>query len=219
MPPIYKGPKPTNGKEVREIATRLLRRTGDGNPTHDPLKMFSSWLATEPSDYRTCKEWMLKVHPDINASTLQSWGGRGFWNLCRDIVRSEAIGKAMDKTPDLLANKFERQLRIVAKLEDAVEKTAEKIMRIPEPPIEPGKDATKEQIVQYGAELRDYRRDLRAYDASAVKALTEAIHKLAETNILLRNDGVQKHEVTTKNLHAVIVDKIKERDARFGIAD
>lgn len=192
----YTSPPMTHA-EVMAKASQVLRRQGKGAIRHDRMALFAEWLRSEPSQFRTSKCWFNGKHPEVNPGSLQKWGGRTFWNKAREVVRAEALSKAISKTPDILERKFEQQLKINVEAEGLVSKL----------------------IRQLCVELESVDSKDRKFLEARVRTLVEAVQILNENTLKLANDGVERHEVKSVNLHASIMDAIKERDARLGVVE
>ena len=125
----------------------------------------------------------------------------------------------LEKMPNMLEKKFEKQFKVITKLEDVIEKSADRLLIEPEPPIEPGNIATDEQRKQYKLDLAEYKRAKSEHHAEALKTLAEAVEKLVDSNLKLRNAGVQKIESKSLNLHGSMMEAMKTRDQQYGIKD
>lgn len=213
MPPLTHDQAVARFRELLSVGSARKRyRRSDA---HDWLGLFAEWVRTDVGQYPNVSHFLKAkgIHPN----SLERKGGRQFWNNCRDSVRVKAMIKSVNAAPAEMAKKFDKQLRIVANLEDAIIESTRKMQQPPDEPEPPGPAATASDLAQYKAELKAYRRELRAHNADAVKTLTEAMHKLAETNLMFQNEGVMKARVETVNIHAVLVDSMRQRDQKYGV--
>lgn len=149
-----------------------------GGVAHDRKALFSEWL---PSQDVSLAAFLKRK--GIHKTSVTKWGGARIWLDARDAFREKAMNKAITSAELSLEKKYEKQLRIVGKLEDVIEKQADKLLT---------QDRTS------------HKQSL----AEELKTLAEAVHKLSETNLRFRGDDVQKHELTSLNLHAMIVKEL-----------
>ena len=209
MPPMT---KEQAMKKFLEVLKTDHPNKGPG-PTHNWPMIFGEWLIFEGQINKFCA--LKSIHP----GTIQTKGGRTIWLALRDAVRKKGLELMLEKMPNMLEKKFEKQFKVITKLEDVIEKSADRLLIEPEPPIEPGNIATDEQRKQYKLDLAEYKRAKSEHHAEALKTLAEAVEKLVDSNLKLRNDGVQKIEAKSLNLHGTMMEAMKARDQQYGIKD
>lgn len=184
---------PFNEAEMVAKFKALLPDPTGGEEQKNWVKLFIGYIRSTTTEAPSLKAYLAKHGASYPA--VQSRGTPMFWNRARRAVQGRALAKAMDKSVDIVAEKYEKQLRIVGKLEDAIEHRVDAI-----------------------------RTDQKAgvtnpFEAALIEKLIDGITELTKTNVLLSNDGVQKHEVRAINLHASLVESIKQRDAEMGVTN
>lgn len=191
MPPLTQAEVVDRFKQVCALG-RFNKKKDD----HDWLALFVEWIRTEPSQFANVGLFLKAkgVHP----GSIQGRGGRTLWNQSRQSVRQTALGHAIEKTPELLERRFERELQVNMKAITVAEKMLKNLEELTDSP-----DAGIRHLTS--------KQDL--------KALAESLAILAKINLELSNNGVQKHQIESVNLHATIVQSIKERDARMGVQE
>lgn len=192
-------PSFTEEQWVEKFKSLLPQGNMHDDKARDWVALFLEYIRSTPAEYKSLKSFM--DAKKIAIPTLNGHSGGTFWNRARQSVQAKALAIALDKSPQLVAKKYEKQLRIVSKLEDAIEHMITKIRKDQE------------------AQDLDPLLPVNPFTASAVDKLIDGVSKLVETNILLNNDGVQKHEVKSLNLHASLVEAIKQRDQQFGLGE
>ena len=201
--PDMKSPVENLTKEqILARAKELFITSGKGATRHDQMGIFQEWLISEPAEFPNVGSWMRKVHPDVHKVTIQAWGGAEWWNKARQAMRVQAMGAAIEKAiPNGLAAKYEKQLRIIGKLEDIVERAADRMKRATDPLA----DGTLPPAVPF--------------ESATLKTLAESVRLLAETNMKLAGDDISRSEVKSLNLHGNVMDAIKARDKEFNVSD
>lgn len=172
--------------EVKRKFDALIKDARKGNVgKHDWKALFAEWLICDDKTLAAfCKR------KGLHKGSIQKRGGRMFWHEAREAVRTKALRTAMDKAPEALVKKYEKQLRIVGKLEDVIERDADHLLT---------------------SSLSDPRRH------DKLGKLADAVKTLADTNLRLQGDDVQKHEVRSVNIHAEIVDAIEAEGDTYDI--
>ena len=161
--------------------------------SHNWTKIFSEWIVSEGS-----LQEFLKARK-IHITTPQKLGGRIFWNDARQAVRRAAMAILIEKAPDVVAEKYSKNFKMVDDASDLVSML----------------------IGQLKTELNSDKPKERKFLETRLATLTEAIHLLNESTMRLKSDGIQQHKITTQSqsLHAVLVESMRERDAKFGLEE
>lgn len=194
---------PLTEAEVKAKAAKIFRIHAKGPNGWDRMALFAEWIRTDPEKFKNTNQWVASIqdrYPGLHPQSIQDWGGKLFWRQARQSVRAKALEKVIAKTPDLIEKKYEKQLRIVSKLEDALEHRIDSIRKDQQNEANPGST-------------------VNPFELSAIETLIEGVEKLAKTNVLLSNDGIEKHDIRTVNLHASLVEAIKQRDSNLGVSE
>lgn len=187
---------PDEVKKQLDKLDSLLKVPERGGIKRVPWKeYFVEFITSSLDQYPTMRHFCRTKQ--IHYGSLARRGGNTFWNQAREAVRTQALAKALEKAPDMLSKKYEKQLRIIDKAETLIEKQLDKLNN-PKAQFHPLQKLSLEEKIE---------------------TLAKAIKTLAETNKSLRGDDVQKHEVKSINLHAQILEDIKLRDKQFNVPD
>lgn len=184
----------------------------------DWLALFVEWIHTDVEQYPSIKHFMLAKgrHP----TSLQHRGSRMFWNQAREAVRVEAMKKAVEKAPDLIAKRYAKELKASTLLVDVVTKYAKRLLQDPEPPAPPPEGATDQQVKEYQDQLREYRKKMEFVPADAINTLSEATAKLVEMNMKLLGDQLPLSQVPEGfNMFNLIVGELSQRNKEHGVID
>ena len=177
-------------KRFLEVLKTDQPNKGPG-PEHNWPGVFKDWLSYNGQIKKFC------LSKDIHPGTLQRRGGRTLWIQLREAVRKEGLAHAIEKMPEVWSKKYELQARAVCEGTELVRKMFQNLDNI----IQTGKKKDKEFI------------------ENKLKTVAEALSLLNDTNIQLNNDGVQKIEAKSLNLHGTMMEAMKTRDQQYGIKD
>lgn len=165
-----------------------LRKTG----SHDWLALFVEWLHTDVNTHTNISHFL--ESKNIHRGSIQKRAGRMFWNLARENVRVEAMSRAIKNAPDVVARKFDLELRTAETLAKIVLKKSEKLLAA----------ADKSKSVK-----------------ESLKELCESIKILADANMRFAgNPGESQNAPSVKlDLHVAMVQAVNERDQQLGVVD
>lgn len=189
---------PLSEDEIKRRFIEICRQTGDkgqggGHEDRDWLGIFTEWIHSEPSDYRTAASFV--TSKGIHGGSLQKRGGRAFWNLARDSVRANAAMDTIRKAPDVLARRIERGLEVTTELHETASRMLKRIK----------------------ARLDADPTNEKSLEAGALQQLSEAITALNE-NLRLFAGGQPQGVQTGVNLYQVIVQGLADRDREHGVS-
>lgn len=174
----------------------------------DWLSLFARWVATDPSEYPTISHFLdaNKVH----RTSVAKRGGRTFWNEARHATRMEGVARAMEKAPDKLATRFDNLVRVQGKLEQAIEKLADKILADIDEVDAPTGDAILDRAA---------RRDRVNVNSRMLENLKDIQNGLADISAKLGGNPNAGTPGVQVNLYQAIVEGLRQRDVENGVID
>jgi hypothetical protein len=189
---------PFTEKEWVERFQALVPQPNGGPDGHDWPTLFIGFIHSTATEYPSLKQYAKSKK--VSYSALQTRGGAMFWNRARQSIQAAAIAKAVKEAPETMAVKYAKQLRIISKLEDAIEHRVDLLRN--------EQEASKKDPVA---------NPPNPFETALMEKLIDGISELAKTNILLDNDGVEKHEHKVLNLHAMMVKAVEDRDKQHRV--
>lgn len=169
--------------------------------------LFSEWLLTDTSEFPNISKFM--EARGVHIMSLAKRGGRTFWNEARQAARMEAIGRQIEKAPDKLAARFDNLFRVQGKLEQAIERLADRIL-----------DDLNQQEAPTGnaEEDRKVSRDRTTFNARMLERLKDVQNGLADVAAKLGGNA-QAGTGVSVNFYQSIVEGLRQRDAENGVID
>lgn len=180
---------------------------------HDKWALFAEWVRTEPSQYKSVRQWIKARHPELHPITIsqgQGWGGFIFWSLSRQAFRHEAMARILERSPDLIAKRFESLHRVQGKLEKAIEKIADRLLADLDEADELTGDVAKDRVV---------KREKSSFNARLLDALKDVQNGLADVSSKIAGNPAAGTPMAKIDLYSIVVDSLKERDERHGVID
>lgn len=169
-----------------------------GQNQHDWIELFIEYIRSTQSEYRSMQHFC--EVKGIAYAAIQTRAGTAFWNRARKSIQLSALAKAMDKSPAIVAKKYEKGIRIVSKLEDAVERSVDRLLKA-SAPLPDGSEPPP-----------------NPYEAAAIKTLAESTKLLAETNMKLFGDIKEQDPNTPKiEIHQMLIQAVAQRDKALGV--
>ena len=187
-------------EEALAKARQLFAPRLKGPGTRDWMAMWLDWCFTEPCKYEHTNAWVNDPetqgkYPGLHEQSIQEHGGKLFWKLCREAFRFNALAKVVERAPELLAKRLEEDLEAISQIRKTALRLNTELNKLLD-----GDDEKKKLSLE-----------------NRLATLGETLALLAKTNQDLANNGVQKHSIESFNLHADVVQALKDRDIRYGV--
>ena len=197
----YTTPAFTESEWIERFRKLLPCSTGRGARERKDLeRLFIEFVRSSYSDYKGIKQFC--VAKKMCYSLLQRRGGASFWNRARHYTHTHAMAVAFEKSPGIVEERFENESRVANKILKLLEHATDRLARTQQNEIEDPENAT-----------------VSPYELDALKEMADSMKKITETNAIILHGGINKHELKSVNLHAYLIDAIKERDKQFGIEE
>ena len=198
------GPRTTPLTE-REWIDRLARvipnGNGRGKNDRDWVPLFVEFIRSTPEQYRSLKAFC--VVKGIPYHGIQERGGATLWNQARKSVSAQAMVKAIGRSVDFKANKYEKEIEVSYRIIELADRQVKRLLR-DTAPLPDGTDP-----------------EMNPFLASATKTLAETMKLLAETNLKLLGDlrDVTGPVNVNLDIHGLMVKALTQRDKDFGVID
>ena len=179
--------------DLPEEVKAVLPFTKQRGPTkYDRAKLLADWL---PSDDLTIKHFCERhgIYPQL----INRWGGARLWNDARVAFRARVLSRALNAAENSMEKKYETHLKAISKGIRLVERQFERMLENDIPVSKPFQKSIEEKL----------------------EILSKAMRNLSETDKSLRGLDIQKHEIQSINVHAQVVQSIKDRDEKYGLPE
>ncbi len=205
----FEGKEPETKAEYiarfRQITKSNVFTHQDG---HDWPALFLEWIMSEPKDFPTIS--IFGKSKGIHPISWDKRGGRTFWNKARQAARMEGISKMLQKAPDKIAARMENLVRVQDKLERAIEKLADRVLR----------ELDEEEVATDDPKAdKEARRSKTSFNARIMDSLKDIQNGLADVNAKIGGNPQAGAGQVQINLYDTIVESLRERDAKNGVID
>jgi hypothetical protein len=174
-----------------------------GQNQHDWIKLFIEYIRSTQSEYRSVQHFC--EAKGISYPAIQSRGGTALWNRARRSIQFRALTKAVDKSTNIVAQKYEKEIEVSYNLVEVIKRSTRRLLKASEP-LSDGSDPPP-----------------NPYEASAIKTLAESIKLLAETNMKLFGDlkssGDGTAQIPVIDIHNMLVQVVAQRDKALGVEE